>query len=903
MTRTPAITTRAVRERRAAAGPGRRHTLTRLVWVVVAFACAGLLVFAGWAAWSGHRRAVEQASVTSQNIARALMQHTERMIDSVDMLLKMTARELGPDAADPVRRSSVTATLAYVTQNLRHVLAVRVLDGQTGELLFDFVRSREIGEAGDRATVAAHARETIEGLVVGLPTFDPVSRSWLTPVSRRIGGRVGIAGNIVVAHIAVEAMVDVLREIELGEDGVLSIIRTDGRIIARHPFNAAHMGQDVSASPLFRRLLPKAPFGTYDHVAVSDGVRRIFAYRRLEAAPLVVTIGIARSVVLSAWMANARRDFSIALGAMLLLVVAGVFLSREARRRDAAECALVASEERMRLSLQAARMVAWEQDPSTDFVMRSDNARELLGLGSGHLQDYLERVHPEDRVGLLTSAEGATGEAAVEYRYRQPDGTEIWLASRGTVLQGDGAAPRLVGVTFDITDRKLAEEAAWRAAHHDVLTGLANRALFQQRLEEALGAAARNGHGLALLLVDLDDFKSINDTLGHDAGDALLKATAERLKAAAGEAAVARLGGDEFAVILIGCDAARSGAEADRILKALHEPFAYEGLTLASRASIGIAVYPDHHTSPSELMKDADMALYAAKEGGRHRAVIYAAHMRQSIEHRMTVARGMRAALAEGEILPYYQPNICLATGRIIGFEALARWRHPRRGLLTPSAFASAFEDPELAVAIGQRMMAEIASDIRRWLGQGLDCGRIALNLSTAEFREPHLADALLETLAAAQVPTRFFEVEVTETVLLGHAMEQVSAMLHRLRDGGVRIALDDFGTGYASLTHLKQFPVDDIKIDQSFVRDLERDEDDAAIVAAVIGLGRSLGKQVIAEGVETEGQLRYLRERGCNSAQGYLFAKPMIGSRVEGFLRGHTPERWLMTERLIPAA
>ena len=284
------------------------------------------------------------------------------------------------------------------------------------------------------------------------------------------------------------------------------------------------------------------------------------------------------------------------------------------------------------------------------------------------------------------------------------------------------------------------------------------------------------------------------------------------------------------------------------------------------------------------------MALYAAKSLGRNRVVVYSPEMRDAIERRLVVVRDMRDAVAQGEIVPYYQPKVSLATGAIVGFEALARWKHPTKGLLTPGAFASAFDDPELAIAVGQHMLAAILSDLRAWLDQGLDCGRVALNLSSAEFREPGLADAVLGALAAAKIAARHIEIEITETVFLDKTSEHVAATLERLHDAGIRIALDDFGTGYASLTHLKQFPVDDIKIDQSFVRDLERDAEDAAIVSALIGLGRSLGMKVIAEGVETAGQLDYLRARSCDFAQGYLFAKPMPGSRVPWFLANDRP-------------
>jgi diguanylate cyclase (GGDEF)-like protein len=391
---------------------------------------------------------------------------------------------------------------------------------------------------------------------------------------------------------------------------------------------------------------------------------------------------------------------------------------------------------------------------------------------------------------------------------------------------------------------------------------------------------------VSLLLLDLDDFKAVNDTYGHDAGDVLLMEIAARVTRELNPPEfAAKLGGDEFAVVLRDRSRAETLAIAEAMLRALQEPVPYNDLSLSSRASIGIALHPEHDQAPAELMKDADMALYSAKSQGRSRVVLYSPEMRLAVERRATVARNTLRAVAEQQIVPYYQPKVCLSTGKVVGFEALTRWQHPDEGLLTPATFGSAFEDPELAIAIGRRMLEQVTLDLREWLDRGVECGRVALNLSTAEFREPGLGAALLDRLASAGVPTAHFEIEVTETVFLGRSAEHVAATLKHLRDSGVRIALDDFGTGYASLTHLKQFPVDEIKIDRTFVRDMERDRDDSAIVSAVIGLGRSLGMTLVAEGVETPGQAASLTAQGCHFAQGYLFAKPMAGSRVPWFL------------------
>jgi diguanylate cyclase (GGDEF)-like protein len=768
----------------------RKPPLTVLIWLAVALACAGLIGSAGWASWNARERAIERASVTSQNLTRVLKQHTERMIDSVDMLLKMVAQELGPDTTNGARRSTTTATLAYLTRDLPHVLALRVLDGGSGEILYDFVRAREIAATADLASVHAHKAGPQVPLAIGAPIEDPASGALMLPVSRRIGGREGIPGNVVVAYLSLDYLQRFLAQLEMGPDGSTTLVRTDGVVLARRPFKQAYIGSDISRSPLFSRGLAAAPSGLYETVSVADGIARIFAYRRLEGLPLIITVGISKDEMTSAWQSQAKRDLGLALSAVVLFVIAGAFLSREVRRRDSAETALSESEERLRLALRAGRMVAWERDARTGVVTRSENAPEVLGIGSGHVSEYLERVDPQDREKVAAATTESSSESA-EYRYTRDDGAELWLATRS--LRRESSGERIVGITYDITDRKLAEEQAWRAAHSDALTGLANRTFFQTELAKALRSAGQGGGTVSLLLLDLDDFKTVNDSYGHDAGDVLLMEIAARITRELTTAEfAARLGGDEFAVVLRDRDREGTLALAENMLRVLQEPVPYNDLALSIRASIGIALYPDHDETPAELMKDADMALYSAKSQGRSRVVAYSQEMRLAVERRSTVARNILRAVADRRIVPYYQPKVCLSTGKVVGFEALARWQHPDEGLLTPAAFGSAFEDPELAIAIGRRMLEQMIVDIREWLDRGLECGRVALNLSTAEFREPGLGGALLQQLAAAGVPTGHFEVEVTETVFLGRSVEHVAATLKQLRDSGVRIALDD---------------------------------------------------------------------------------------------------------------
>ncbi|MDB5650230.1 MAG: hypothetical protein JWL62_1750 [Hyphomicrobiales bacterium] len=564
------------------------------------------------------------------------------------------------------------------------------------------------------------------------------------------------------------------------------------------------------------------------------------------------------------------------------------FRDSTARRR--AERALRNSEQRLRLALRAGRVVAYEVDVEAGWVTRSENARDVLGIGSGPVEEFRARVHPDDVHRTLTVQSDSDDEREMtEFRFVRPDGRMMWLAGRALEIQEDGQTRRIVGAAVDITERKAAEDRLWLSANYDALTGLPNRSLLQSTLEQTLEDARREGGQVSLLLIDLDNFKEINDTIGHDAGDMLLHHVAECLRSVTPEhQMIARFGGDEFVMLLRTPFTLENASDlADFALKALARPVAYKDRTIIAKASIGVAGSAAEDCNSVELIKDADLALYAAKAKGRNRVILYHPAIRVGIERRVTLAREFRAALEEGQIVPFYQPKVSLRTGCIIGFEALARWLHPRDGVLTPAAFASIFEDAELSVAVGERMFEHVAGDVRRWLDAGLDCGRVAVNLSSAEFGEPDLADRIIKLLATARVPSENVSVEVTETVFLGQNSELVTTTLKRLHEAGIRISLDDFGTGYASLTHLKQFPVDEIKVDQSFMRGLEVRPEDVAIVSAVVALGINLGLDVVAEGIETRGQAKYLSEMGCDFGQGYLFSRPVPGGRVPLLLDG----------------
>jgi diguanylate cyclase (GGDEF)-like protein/PAS domain S-box-containing protein len=466
-----------------------------------------------------------------------------------------------------------------------------------------------------------------------------------------------------------------------------------------------------------------------------------------------------------------------------------------------------------------------------------------------------------------------------------------WDIVISPVLDDTGTPITLVAVSRDITERREAEELLRWGATHDGLTELANRTLFQHRLAEAVDAARRSGKPIGLLLLDLDNFKQVNDSLGHDAGDTLLRTFAARLCAVCGDAQPARLGGDEFALVVsdVG-DGEELARRAEGIVERLREPFVYDGRILDCHATIGAALFPVHGQTPEELLKSADIALYSAKASHRGHAVIFDPAHRAEMQKRNSMIAIARAAVRDDRIVPYYQPKVCLRDHSIYGFEALLRWTQDGRRVHLPAAITAAFEDLDLAAAISDRIIDQVIADMRGWLDRGVDFGHIAINAAAAEFRRDSFAEGLLENLRLADIPTHRIKVEVTETVFLGRGAEYVDRALKLLDESGVKIALDDFGTGYASLRHLKQFPVDVIKIDQSFVRDMETDPEDAAIIEAVLNLGRALHISVVAEGIENERQAQRLAALGCRYGQGFLFSPAVAAEQLPRLLQRHAP-------------
>jgi len=511
---------------------------------------------------------------------------------------------------------------------------------------------------------------------------------------------------------------------------------------------------------------------------------------------------------------------------------------------------------------------------------------EMVGLRG---QDYagrtareLSRLAPDHQDFLLTTRD--TDETAwregrnltFELTMPSPGGPRIFEMSKVPLFTADGERRGLVVVGRDITERKLSAARIQHLAHHDSLTELPNRALFQERLRQALANARRTKSRLALLFLDLDKFKDVNDTLGHHIGDQLLTAVARRLVRCLRETdTVARLGGDEFAVILTNLtDAGGAGHVADTIIASLSEPFGLEDHEVLTSTSIGITLYPDDAVSADQLLKNADLAMFHSKAQGRNAYHYYVAAMDAEVQARKAIERDMRLALGTDQLELHYQPLLDLKTGRIVGCEALLRWHHPTLGWIPPAHFIPIIERTDLITPLGRWILHRACLQGRTWLRQGLGPMQIAVNLSPVQFKH---SQTLLAMIADILDQTGFapdcLQLEITEGIAMQN-VETTIEVLQSLRTMGVLVSIDDFGTGYSSLNYLKRFPVDKLKIDRSFVLDIGQHPDNAAVVKAIVDLGHSLGTRVNVEGIETRVQLDFLLAQGVDEAQGFYFSR-----------------------------
>ena len=863
---------------------GRRLVALGALLVAAIFGAVGLLIAANHAAY------LQESQRGTEDVAQVLAEQTSRTIRPVDLALREVAAKLTasepPGHVSRWRTKGTFDLLAEQKKGLPQVDALLVVDADGHEASISRLYPADPLDVSSRDYYRYLQAHDDPALFASAPAKSLRDGRWMVFLARRINGSDGTFAGIVVAAVSMSYLEDFYRVVTPANAAV-TVLRRDGVILLRYPVIEQLIGVAIPSQSPWHKFIETG--GSFASPGYLGNVANLVSVRPLRNFPLVIDVSTTRAAALAGW----RRQTLWLLAGAALLAACVVFLLRVFSMQYSRLTSQNAQLETGRQQFDAVlenisqgltffdaeqKLMVSNRRYAEIYRLTPDQSRpgsllaDIIGfrIAAGSFPDMTTAAYLERRKALTES--GESFDVIDEFR----DGRSVSMHYRPLPNGG------WVVTHEDITDRCRAEAALAFLARHDALTQLPNRTLFQERLLQAI-AQTRDGAYCALLCLDLDRFKPINDTLGHPVGDGLLRAVAGRLLSAVREGdTVARLGGDEFAIIQVGLKTPESAATlADRIIAAVHDPFDIDGHRIAAGVSIGISIAPTDGLLPDILLTNADIALYLAKAEGRGTHRFFEPAIDLHLQQRRAVELDLRKALAAEEFALHYQPILDLASGRVSGFEALIRWNHPTRGIVHPVDFMAIAEESGLVAPICEWALRTACLEAARWP----DDIEIAVNLSAFQFNGGHLLDVVKKALAASKLAPNRLELEITESLLLERDGDGL-ALLHQLGALGIRISLDDLGTGYSSLSYLRSFPFNKIKIDQSFIHDVETNRESAAVVAAIVGLGRSLGMTTVAEGVENWHQLTVVKEQNCARAQGYLFSHPCVASDVPGLIR-----------------
>jgi diguanylate cyclase (GGDEF)-like protein len=880
-------------------GPFRQTTTyLGVVMIVVIWASAFFL------ASEKQDNALDYAQRQGSNLARIFAEYISRVINSTDSQLLML-RDLyynNPSA------SELTHWIhnAQFKNDLTVQFAIADADGKVTYSSAD--TSASAVNIADRDHFRFHVNAAKDDLYISVPILGRNSGKWTINLTRRLLSNGEFSG-IIIASLDISRLEGFYNSIDVDASGVISLVGFDGiiRVRSGRGLNGrSFIGESVANTTLFRMYqhTRAGHYWNFGAAAAQFNVERLISYRVLEGLPLIAVVGLAKDDIFRKANAETTQYYKVTgIVTAFVLVVMGfgavrqmTLLSTTAETARAQQ-----SLERSNESLEVTnRRFDTALENMTHGICMFDASKRLVVCNKQYANLY--RLPPElQQVGTTHEAiiahrvlngllAGGNNASAVEKKLESLDRLPLNEPSVRVDELADGRLIRVirqpmdgggwVATHEDITAQKRSEMQIIHMARHDILTGLSNRAVLLERVKEALARNRRTGEVFTIFMLDLDRFKGVNDTLGHHVGDELLKEAAQRLRAALRETdTLARLGGDEFAIIQSGEAEQREAAIAlaIRIIDSLNDPFEIEGNKLNIGTSIGIAVAPEDGTDCDELLKKADMALYRAKADGRNGYAFFDPAMTAEANARHHMEKDLRRAIANKELELHYQPVIDIKTRRACGVEALVRWRHPEKGLISPAEFIPLAEETGLIVPLGEWVLQQACMDAVTWPAHV----KVAVNISSVQFKKGNLLDVILCILVDSGLAPQRLELEITESVLFENEGTNV-AMMHQLKNLGISIALDDFGTGYSSLSYLTMFPFDKIKIDKSFTMNMTRNPASAAIIAAVLSLGRSLGVATTAEGVETRQEFRALSASGVNYIQGYFFSRPCPASELD---------------------
>jgi diguanylate cyclase (GGDEF)-like protein len=891
----------------------RRSSLRRPRSVIIASgALLSLLMVAcvGWFTQTSRVAAMNDAQRELMSLSRALAEDTDRALAGADVLqtdivdrIKALGVEAPGELATATGSLEMHEMLRQKISDLRYLDAVTIIDAD-GDLV-NFSRAWPVPKVNvaDRDYFKALKSDPTRRDFVGEPVRNRANGTWTIYLANPITGADGAFVGVILAAMKVDYFESAYSSFAM-PGGRVSLFRNNGTLLARAPHVESEYVKDYGVLPIFYDKLPQSE-GAITLRSLSDGkgTERLLAFSKLPRYGLVMTVSKSVAEILADWTQLSRIFYLVAVLIVGMIVTTVLILLRlmdQQRRMIEADRARAAAE--LEISTQAEIVKhAGRFEVALNNMLQGlcmfDVHERLIVCNARYAQMY---ALPEALTRPGVPWRDILTHRLATFGYRDLDIDDVLAQHEATDLRstatsstrelGDGRIilirhqpiPEGGWVTTheDITERRKADERLAHMARHDALTGLPNRVLLQERLERAVGRLAQ-GEQFAVLCLDLDHFKEINDTLGHPVGDALLRDFAGRLQAAVRDTdTVARIGGDEFAIVqgAIG-DPAEAGDLARRVLELVAEPCEIAGHPIDIGVSIGIACAPRDDEEGGLLLRKADIALYRAKAEGRRDYRFFEPAMDAELQARRRLEVDIRKALREEEFEVYYQPLLDARTRAVRSFEALVRWRYPYRGIISPIEFIPLAEETGLIVPLGEWVLKAACREAAKWPADV----SVTVNLSAAQFKTPNLVDTVVAALLAAGISGRRLELEITESVLLCENKRTLE-VLHALRRMGVRIAMDDFGTGYSSLSYLRSFPFDKIKIDKSFVQNLDQ-RDSQEIVRAISALGQTLRMTTTAEGVETEAQLAAVIETGCVEAQGNLFSKPVPAAEVAALL------------------
>ena len=862
------------RPRNAAPNRSNRRPLA-ITAVALCFLLALIWSATLWDIARSEKEVQSTVEITTRTLARALSEH---MMSTVKRL-ELTARELD-DAWAPTGNEIVEEAnrLKKSIGDLALQITIVEPNGIVRYSTLPFVAGVSIA---DREHFKVHLTPPWREMFVGKPVLGRVSGKWTIQFSSPIVRNDTLVG-VIVLSVEPEYFASFFRSLGLAPLDSIDVIRADGTLLVRSTGDALIYGHVIQGTSYLKENAPVS--GNFRRPSQIDGIERIFGYYKLGQYGLIFVVG---SAVQNAFVAYEQIRTVTLWGSSLislLLVALGILAYDSVRRRDDANRQLELTGQVFDFTGEAICIT----DSNTNILAVNDSFCRLTGYSQAEIigktpSTLASGRHSKEFYRHMWDQLHSSGWWEGEIWNSKKDGTHYleWLNIR-VVRNLRGIITNYIGVFADIKKIAVTQRRIEFLATHDELTQLPNRAVFCDRLRSALDTCSPTGDTFAVAFIDIDDFKIVNDSIGHAAGDNLLKEMAVRLSTAAGANAIlSRFGGDEFTLLLENADEAAAAATAQRIIESLRQPITVSDFEIYTGVSIGIALHPAHGSDISSLLQNADSAMYHAKEQGKNTYSFFNDDLQIKAAIQLQIESGLPRAIAENELVLHYQPQVELDTGRVVGLEALVRWQHPHDGMLFPGKFIPQAEKSRLIDRLGEWVADNAAAQIARWLSAGLTPPKVSINISPSQFLRGAALPMIEQIIDKYSIPPHLLAIELTESALMTDPKE-AQRTLGKFRDMGLEISIDDFGTGFSSLSSLRHYPINLLKVDQSFVRDLEHAPDACAITQTVIDLARYLGISSIAEGIENEGQFTKIKMMGCNIGQGFFFSKALSVAELE---------------------